>query len=999
MLGAVLVAALAAAPVVDGVEARLPSGSRPELLEGVPGLIAVRKGQTLSLRAVRRSLERLMETGRFSDARAFADESGEGVTVIFELTPKQLVLELFAEGQQALREAEVLKATRLEVGDEVDLARTDEATEAVQAFYRRRGYYDAEVAIDAEEAEGGVNVVVRVKEGLPVRVKSVVVEGDPGLPLPVLLETMGVERDQVADLEAIGVGLSRVREVLVAGRRWRAKVGTPRVDRDGRLWLPIEAGPRFRLEFAGATAFADSALRSALGDVSQEPLDDAARERLAERLEGLYRFRGYTDVRVTAVERLTRDGREGVITFLVDEGPQVLVRELTFTGNRVIDDSELIAVLAQVTRAAVPDTGPEVHPLSDPLALEGKMKEPRWAFPPEPAAETIFVESVWRDALRTMAQRYRDRGYLGAQVSLTSLDRDGDAARAHITVVEGAQARLHSAKALQVPPDVELEGVLPPSGEVFSESVAERARGALRQALGRKGYLFNTVTAEWTVSQGGTSVDLLLRGQSGPKVTVGKVLVKGLQRTEESVVRRALQVHEGEPLDADALFESQRALAELGIFRSADIRLLAPELAETVKDVVVDLKERPRLSGEFGLGYFLAEGPRVAVDAEYPNLAGRAVHVAARGRLNFFAASAPALARQIDVSDLQGFELFGGRGNLSVFNRGLLPFGIGTRLDLVGERVFRQSYRFTRLAAIPGLDWSTPLPLPHPEWARPKLTLQLQYELEWTRVFQVSNPSGATFPLTLLDQERLRFLFGTFALHTVRFAPTLDLRDDAVVPRKGVLVQAAAETTFDLFTRDQNDAQVPVQFLKVSGTVSGYVPLGNRFTLALSVRGGRIAPLANGSVTPPVKRFYLGGSSSMRGFREDGLLADDQRRDYDAQVTNCRALASSVGCTPAARTLLQGRELASQGGELFTLGKAELRFPAFGALDLGIFLEAGNLWLALPTDGFRLRTVAGSGLRYVTPVGPLALDVGVNLAPDALVNEPAFNLHFNIGLF
>ena len=29
----------------------------------------------------------------------------------------------------------------------------------------------------------------------------------------------------------------------------------------------------------------------------------------------------------------------------------------------------------------------------------------------------------------------------------------------------------------------------------------------------------------------------------------------------------------------------------------------------------------------------------------------------------------------------------------------------------------------------------------------------------------------------------------------------------------------------------------------------------------------------------------------------------------------------------------------------------------------------------------------------------LALDFGVNLAPDAVVNEPAFNVHFNIGLF
>ena len=35
----------------------------------------------------------------------------------------------------------------------------------------------------------------------------------------------------------------------------------------------------------------------------------------------------------------------------------------------------------------------------------------------------------------------------------------------------------------------------------------------------------------------------------------------------------------------------------------------------------------------------------------------------------------------------------------------------------------------------------------------------------------------------------------------------------------------------------------------------------------------------------------------------------------------------------------------------------------------------------------------------MTPIGPLARDLCVNLAPDALVNEPVFNVHFNIGLF
>jgi len=43
--------------------------------------------------------------------------------------------------------------------------------------------------------------------------------------------------------------------------------------------------------------------------------------------------------------------------------------------------------------------------------------------------------------------------------------------------------------------------------------------------------------------------------------------------------------------------------------------------------------------------------------------------------------------------------------------------------------------------------------------------------------------------------------------------------------------------------------------------------------------------------------------------------------------------------------------------------------------------------------------VVGAGLRYVTPIGPLALDVGVNLAPDLVINEPQFVVHFNIGVF
>ncbi len=389
------------------------------------------------------------------------------------------------------------------------------------------------------------------------------------------------------------------------------------------------------------------------------------------------------------------------------------------------------------------------------------------------------------------------------------------------------------------------------------------------------------------------------------------------------------------------------------------------------------------------------------LDAVYPNLGGLAVNTSARAKIYYVGWSAPYLTAD-HPSDLQGLELFGGRGNLSAQNRGLLPFNIGSRVDLIAERVHRPFYRFTRFAAVPGLDWSKPLPLPVIDWAQLKLSLSLQYEIEHDRVGSVPGVGQLLPTLARADEENLRFPVGAFSLHTLRLGTTLDLRDDAANPHRGALLALSGERTWDLYTTlvDEKGNPRPIQTLKVWGTLTGYLPLTHSWVLAVSARGGKIFSLDPDSVTIAPKRFYLGGASSMRGFREDGLIPADRRGELAQEVASCRALANPAGCTPAAQTLVAGGEVPSEGGEVFTLGKAELRFPAFGTFDLGLFLEAGNLWLSQQrVDLTSLRYVAGAGVRYTTPIGPLALDVGANLFPDPAVNEPTFNLHFNIGLF
>jgi outer membrane translocation and assembly module TamA len=137
----------------------------------------------------------------------------------------------------------------------------------------------------------------------------------------------------------------------------------------------------------------------------------------------------------------------------------------------------------------------------------------------------------------------------------------------------------------------------------------------------------------------------------------------------------------------------------------------------------------------------------------------------------------------------------------------------------------------------------------------------------------------------------------------------------------------------------------------------------------------------------------------VRGFNEDQLVAEDLRAQYRKEVMDCQIVASKDGCSSAAKTILGGRQVPSQGGELFAVFKAELRFPALNSVDLGVFFEAGNLWISIPNTVGPFRPVTGVGLRYVTLIGALALDVGVNLAPDLVINEPRFVVHFNIGVF
>jgi len=1004
------------APLITAVELNLPVG---EERAGLEEFLELRVGERLSRRAARRTLENLLSTKRFSDVvvRAFPEPTG-GVRVEISLLAQPKIISLGVEGNRVLSREEMLDAARLKLGQDYFPELLSSAVNNLEAAYRQRGYDDVHVTAEPFAREAEVAIDLRVDEGLPTRLGVLSIAGSPGLPLPRIQEALGISLGTVLDRRELEAGLDRLRGLYRRERFYAARVGEPVVfpgPSGARLALPISAGPRFTFHTHGNHRFSDTTLRGALRYDGTETLDESTINRLARRLESFYRYHGFPEVRVAPQQILRPDEAEAVLAFVVEEGPLVQVERIEMTGNQILSTQELLRLVVVGIANREPEEHGDVRNQEDPLQTEGRPTSPRESVPdePEPPPGAVLIEEAYLEAAQAMESEYRQRGFIQARVRYlgAAVDASRHTAQVRFEINEGPRADVREVSFEGAPPSFDAAAMISglTAGAPLSSGATEAARISLLRALGREGYLFARVDVLTETSRDGTRADVRFRIQAGSQVRLGHTVFQGLERTDEDVVRATLTLRPGALLDPQALVETQRSLLSLGLFRQVEVRLLEPERVEREKDVLILVKERARLLGEVSVGYFLTDGPRLSTDLTLSNLGGAGVNLTGRARANYVGASALSLR----TGNLQGIEGVGLSVNAALQQPriyALLPSAeVGARVDLVIERVIRQtaSYRFDRVASIAGLDWSAF------RW----LTVQLQYELELDQVRLLSPTRGLTALLTALaraDQDRLRFPFGIFALQTLRPSLAIDLRDDPVNPRSGLLLSAAAEVTRDIYTLSTDvdgtprvDAagqpqQLPIFSLKLSGNASAYVPLSERVILAFSLRGGRILPLdPDRANTIAPKRFYLGGSTTLRGFREDGVLPEETREQLDREVSACRQLANPAGCSAAAKVLATGVELPSEGGEFFAVAKSELRFPISSALDLGIFLEAGNLWLKPPAglDQLNLRTVAGLGVRVGTPIGPLALDVGFNLARDALINESLANLNFSIGLF
>jgi outer membrane protein assembly factor BamA len=413
-----------------------------------------------------------------------------------------------------------------------------------------------------------------------------------------------------------------------------------------------------------------------------------------------------------------------------------------------------------------------------------------------------------------------------------------------------------------------------------------------------------------------------------------------------------------------------------------------PDVPQETKDLSVELAERSWASLSQGVGFSIANGPRAFLEWEQPNLWGRALQFTAGGKVNY-----PLTVFRPDLAGKTPQERIEGRTDVGLRSPGVafLQLPTATRGDVIGEVLHRKAYDLRRGGGVTGVDVSL----------TPRVTASLQYDLEVDKIAKSGDE-----PTTTAEQEQLRFPEGVTTLQSVRPTVTLDYRDSSVNPHRGWYATGAAEWTQSLGGPGERvvfgvlpGSQIHTNMVKLSATGSSYFPFGAT-VVALSLRGGRVIPLDDRSETIAPRRFFLGGATTMRGYPEEEMVPEDDRAVFAAQAEACRTATSPQLCTENGQRIVAGLRPISPGGQAFALGKAELRFPLRGSLEAGLFAEVGNLWddpkLVRLQD---LRANAGVGLRFVTPIGPAALDLGFNLTQDRRLNEVFFAPHFTVGVF
>lgn len=445
----------------------------------------------------------------------------------------------------------------------------------------------------------------------------------------------------------------------------------------GRLIVTVVEAPVIdRLAFEGNHRMKDEQLQQEIQSKPRGTLSRPVVQADTQRIIEIYHRNGRFDINVTP-QIIERPNNRVDLIFKVDEGEKTGVKAIIFVGNHAYSSWRLKEVIKTATSNWLSFL--QTTDVYDPDRIEAD-----------------------RDLLRRF---YLKHGY--ADVQIVSATGEYDPAKKGFiitfTIEEGAPYRFSTidvqSNVRAVDPISLRPILLTHKGDTYNGEAVEKTVENLTIEMARRGYPFGTVRPRGDRNPETHTIGVVYVVDEGTRAYIERINIRGNTRTRDYVIRRELDINEGDPYNRALIDRAERRIKNLNFFKSVKI---SNEPGSAPDRVVVNIDVVEQSTGDFSVmgGYSTAQGWMVQVSVSERNLLGT-------GR---FAKASVTYGEFVRAAELNFIEPY------------FLDQRIGAGVDLFAKQTLPNSYFSYGTESIGGtLKFGIPL--------REDFSVQLRYSL------------------------------------------------------------------------------------------------------------------------------------------------------------------------------------------------------------------------------------------------------------------------------
>lgn len=371
------------------------------------------------------------------------------------------------------------------------------------------------------------------------------------------------------------------------------------------LVIRVKEYPRFeRLEIRGNDELSTDDISKKISLVRGQVLSPSELVKIKKEVTKLYENDGYLLAKVD-VDAISADtsGSRVLLTVTIDEGREVQVSQIRFSGNHAFDDGDL--------RGAMDETS----------------EKRWWKF----WSSSKFDRKKYEEDKRLIVQFYRNHGYRDADVLSDSIwySPNKEDMLILIRVHEGPQYKIRNitweGNTVYPAPVLDARLNIVP-GEVYNAEKLERnlrgneAQNDVASLYLDNGYLtFDLKPQETRVAE--DSVDIKITVVERNQFRVGYVAIKGNTKTQDKVIRRELYTRPGDYFSRAAIIRSVRQLQVLNYFNPEKIKPDYQLVDDKTVNLAFEVEEKSSDNINASVGYSGAFGFTGAVGFTINNFA------------------------------------------------------------------------------------------------------------------------------------------------------------------------------------------------------------------------------------------------------------------------------------------------------------------------------------------------------------------------------------------